>query len=626
MYLRYLDSPFDIRYSDLAAERRKLLDQDGRLYRSPLIEPVPAYRSSSQSFSQAVQGLLGRKFQQSEITEIADFVAQGLFPSTRTLYQHQRDVFEEVVAKGLDTVITTGTGSGKTECFLLPVVASIVQEAAAWPAPGQRPQNWDWWNHYSLRGTRRRWAPEVLQRSHECRTAAVRALILYPLNALVEDQLARLREALDSPGARSWLQINRGGNLIYFGRYTGQTPVSGERTSSNMTRLRDELRSIHEDSRAVAGTEAERFFQKLDGSEMRSRWDMQDAPPDILITNYSMLNIMLMRTIEAGIFDQTRAWLAQSSRHVFFLVVDELHTYRGTPGTEVAYLIRALIDRLGLSSDSDQIRIISSSASLESSSKGLLYLEQFFGRSRSRFRIIGGSSYVTAQDSGAARSLAPHATALQSFGRATSKRGLVSLPKSATELLTEVGAPDASDSAPPSERLAAALVHIGAPAACRLACTTANQQIIPRSPEDLASILFPDSSEQCALEAVDGLLTAFSYARDKGEMAPLPMRVHLMLRNLQGLWICTNPQCGHAPARSGVSPAGAKGDSRYGFRRSLKCNYDHGGWCGYRLARRGDDGEHATNALQLSTAHWSGWPARIGCLRRAYSLSRPDPR
>jgi len=77
-----------------------------------------------------------------------------------------------------------------------------------------------------------------------------------------------------------------------------------------------------------------------------------------------MLNIMLMRSVEASIFDQTRQWLANSHDHVFHLVVDELHTYRGTPGTEVAYLIRVLLDRIGLAPDSGQLRIIASSASV----------------------------------------------------------------------------------------------------------------------------------------------------------------------------------------------------------------------------------------------------------------------
>ena len=221
MYLRYLDSPFDIRYGDLAAERRQLLDQDGRIFRYPLIEPVPVYRSSNESFTQAAQALLGGSWQQAEIAEVADFISQGLFRPNLTLHEHQRDVFEQVVVNGMDTVVTTGTGSGKTECFLLPVVASIVRESAAWSTPGQQQLQWDWWNHFTMRGTQRRWAPRVSQRGYESRTAAVRALILYPLNALVEDQLARLREALDSPAARGWLRAHRQGNQIYFGRYTG---------------------------------------------------------------------------------------------------------------------------------------------------------------------------------------------------------------------------------------------------------------------------------------------------------------------------------------------------------------------------------------------------------------------
>jgi len=104
---------------------------------------------------------------------------------------------------------------------------------------------------------------------------------------------------------------------------------------------------------------------------MWSRWDMQEFPPDVLITNYSMLNIMLMRSLEAPVFDLTRQWLAADHSRVFHFIVDELHTYRGTPGTEVAYLIRVLLERLGLTPDSPQLRIIASSASLAGDSSGL---------------------------------------------------------------------------------------------------------------------------------------------------------------------------------------------------------------------------------------------------------------
>ena len=276
-YLRYLRSPFDLRYQDLVAERSDLLDHDGRLYRWPLIEAIPPYRSSGQSFSQAAASILSGVWQQESINSSADFVSQGLFPSDLTLYQHQVDVFREVVVNGMDAVVTTGTGSGKTECFLLPVIASLVRESANWAIPTQRPADWDWWNHFTMQRTTRRWAPRISQRAHEARPAAVRALILYPLNALVEDQLARLRLALDSHQARTWLESNRNGNLIYFGRYTGRTPVSGR----SIGRLRDELRSIHQDDRAVALSTATRFFQGMDGGEMWSRWDMQEAPPDL---------------------------------------------------------------------------------------------------------------------------------------------------------------------------------------------------------------------------------------------------------------------------------------------------------------------------------------------------------
>ena len=556
MYLRYLDSPFDIRYEDLSRERRELLDQDGRIYRYPLIEPVPAYKSSGQSFGQAAHSLLKGVWQPAELAGAADLVSQGLFPPNLSLHQHQRDVFEEVVVNGMDTVVTTGTGSGKTECFLLPIVASIVRESASWRAPGPQPTRWDWWNHYTMRGTRRRWEPRGSQRDHETRTAAMRALILYPLNALVEDQLARLREALDSPGARGWLQAHRDGNHIYFGRYTGRTPVSGDRNPSNTARLRDELRSIHQDAQAVAGSDAERFFPKMNGAEMWSRWDMQDSPPDILITNYSMLNIMLMRSIETNIFEQTRTWLSESSNHIFFLVVDELHTYRGTPGTEVAYLLRVLLERIGLTPDSDQLRIIASSASLESDTSGLEYLEQFFGRDRGRFRVIGGTPYIEPPNRAATAMLAGHAAAFEEFGQSLARSGTAALPQSTAALVAAIGAQTQAPGTSAENLLNDALDHAGAPDALRLASTN-DGQLIPLSPQGLAPGLFPDAPEQQAENAVDGLLTALSLARNADGLAPLPMRAHLMLRNVQGLWVCTDPQCSQAPARVDPCPTGA---------------------------------------------------------------------
>jgi len=559
-YFRYLDSPFDLRYPDLVSERRQLLDVDGRLYRQPLIEPVPAYRTCGQTFGQAASALLGGLWSPAEVSDLVGFVSQGMFPPARELYTHQLEVLEQSLVNGRDVVVTTGTGSGKTECFLLPIAAALVRESASWTQPQPRAQRWDWWNHFTMRGQTRRWEPRTPQRANEDpsrRPAAMRALILYPLNALVEDQVARLRDGLDSAPVRAWLGASRQGNRFYFGRYTGRTPVSGGRTAAALGRLRDELAEMQRDAQLVAGTPAARFFQSMDGGEMWSRWDMQDHPPDILITNYSMLNIMLMRGIEAPIFDQTRAWLAADRSHVFHLVVDELHTYRGTPGTEVAYLIRVLLDRLGLSLDSEQLRIIASSASIGSGSDGLEYLEAFFGRDRNRFSIIGGAAQTA--DPQAAAAAALHIGALRQLRDDLQADG-GTMAAAAESFRAAVGAPAAAPPGdPPEQVLNAALQHIRAADALRVACSADQDgapQLAPRFPEQIAQALFPGAPAGDANEAVGGLLAGLCAARRQDGNAPLPIRAHVIFRNLQGLWACTSSQCSHATNRAQPCPAG----------------------------------------------------------------------
>lgn len=560
IYLRYLDSPFDLRYPDLVAERRALVDADGRLYRHPLIEPVPAYATCGQVFAQVAGAALGPTWPAALVDDLTEFVSQGLFPPARLLYTHQQQTFHASAAGGRDVVVTTGTGSGKTECFLLPIAAALIRESTAWGAPAARAPQWDWWNHWTMQGTQRRWAPRIPQRVHEnpmTRPAAMRALILYPLNALVEDQLARLREAFDGDGARAWLAAHRPGQHFYFGRYTGRTPVSGARNSATAAKLRDELTDMAQAAQLVANTPAARFFQRVDGAEMWSRWDMQDCPPDILITNYSMLNVMLMRAIEAPIFDQTRQWLQANAAHVFHLVVDELHTYRGTPGTEVAYLVRVLLDRLGLTPDSPQLRIIASSASVGAGASGLQYLESFFARAPQRFDIVGGAA--EAPDPAAIAHVQAHDTALRTLGQALHDGADVDAAVADT-FRAAVGAPAAPAAAGAEQILHTALDHMGAADALRLACSEGPQhdgELRPRYPDEISAVLFPVLPVHERREALEGLLAGLASARTATDSSPLPVRAHLFFRNLQGLWVCTNPACNAAPARNGPCPSGA---------------------------------------------------------------------
>jgi ATP-dependent helicase YprA (DUF1998 family) len=256
-------------------------------------------------------------------------------------------------------------------------------------------------------------------------------MILYPMNALVEDQMTRLRIALDSSPVRQWYNENTGGNAISFGRYNGSTPVAGklerlnedgfsEINTTKVNTLIRELQAIERNQQKVEeyiqqerqkGNEVDEkelksFFQRLDGAEMRCRFDMQVAPPDIMITNFSMLSIMLMRDIDGPVFEKTRQWIAcedlpedqreqEKPNRVFHLVIDELHLYRGTQGTEIAYLLKLVMKRLGLHPDHPQLRILASSASLEPNDvKSLEYVGDFFGFKKEdvkdKFKIVTG--------------------------------------------------------------------------------------------------------------------------------------------------------------------------------------------------------------------------------------------
>lgn len=556
MYLRYLDSPFALRYQELQRERRALLDNDRRIYREPLIEPIPAYQKCGMSLPAAAQKLFSNRYSTEEIRDICDFVSTGCFPEDWELFAHQYEVLQHSLVDNRDVVITTGTGSGKTESFLLPIVMSLVRESRGWSSPSSRPTNWNWWKHKLPGSTQRQ--PRIAQRGHETRQAALRALILYPMNALVEDQLLRLREALDSSAGRQWLDRSRYGNRFYFGRYTGRTPVPGARDDKTaLQRLRNDLQVMDRDAHLAAGTVAKKFFARPDGAEMWSRWDMQEYPPDILITNYSMLNIMLMRSVEANIFAQTRHWLESSANNIFFLIVDELHSYRGTPGTEVAYLLRVLLDRLGLTGDSPQLRIIASSASVSAAADGRQYLENFFGRDSTRFELVPG--HVIQPEASCVDRVRSHSKALVELGKAVRAADPNTMASAARSFHSAICSASGETNAGPDALISAALSHIGAADALRIACAAGNPgtHLIPRFPAELGATLFPELGEGERKAAVEAAVTGLASSKSVSGEAPLPLRVHLFFRNVQGLWACTNPKCDRATDRDGRVPIGS---------------------------------------------------------------------
>jgi DEAD/DEAH box helicase domain-containing protein len=544
-YLMYIESRFALRHEKLRQERQALLNQDTRLYREPHIEFVPPYQSSGKKLPEAAAEIDGLP------PELGDFAAHGLF-GPLYLYQHQYEAIK--AAQDRHVVITAGTGSGKTESFLIPIVARLLTESSEWP--DYTPRSWAWWRGGGSR---------IPQRGNESpqRHAAVRALILYPMNALVEDQMQRLRKALDSDEAHQWLKDNRGNNRFYFGRYTGQTPVSGPEYDPQTGKTRDTkiaklradlqemdhtMRSINRDiekaqqqgKEEIKKAKAKRFFfPRTDGGEMLSRWDMQSHPPDVLITNYSMLNIMLMRDQEEEMIAKTRRWIEADSSHVFTLVIDELHMYRGTQGTEVAYLIRKLLYRLGLTGRPNQVRFIAASASLEQDEggtrNGRQYLSQFFGieADEDNFAVIGGVRDLPSQNSYMA--VGQHSEAFAKFYQQQQS----DLSQAAQTLLQAISTN--SRNTETNLILGDILESLGCRAALINACRQDNELRVLSFSELTKKVFGAENADR--EDATKGLLRALVEARWPDGQALLPIRVHYFFRSMLGIYACSNPKC-----------------------------------------------------------------------------------
>jgi Lhr-like helicase len=502
----YYDTPFAIENKAIQSERRAILDAPGATWQEPWLELQPTYESEASDTSDFLRII-------APDGDFGSFATRGLLAGIPRLYKHQSRAIWEA-AQGKNVVLTAGTGSGKTEGLFAPILQQLVDESSGWADQVEAPRK-EWW---------RRPSGFSYQRDHEVeRPAAIRALVLYPMNALVEDQLVRLRRALAGKGVTDWLDANRGRNRFHFGRYTGQTPVSGRLSSSTAI---DRLRTSMINQSAIAARAAELdartgaenyqfYVPAVHGPEMRSRWDMQKYPPDILITNYSMLNVMLRRDLEQEMLDKTRQWLEREESK-FTLVVDELHMYRGTAGSEVAYLIRTLLHRLGISKRPEKVRLLAASASLEKASpKSFEYLTDFFPAPQASFSIVEGSQADLPEPQDA-----PLKEQASVFAEAAS--GIDA--QSADALMADFGVQTA---------IRAGFIESG----------SSKPSLAPQPVSTLARRLFGDN--QLSDAAARGLLEALASA----SAPPLRLRAHLFFRNIEGVWACSNPRCSQVKDR-----------------------------------------------------------------------------
>ena len=550
IYRLYVESAFPLRNKSIENERHELIGSGTLLSQVPLIEPSVLYPLSGFTIDEAVKSL------GSEYEGLATLARP--FMKTFELYEHQLKSLKATLVEKKDIVVSTATGSGKTECFLLPLLGEIARDSHSWPkSPMPTEDDRYWWHQGN------QWKAQWSHSSrHEGASMhAMRGMILYPLNALVEDQLRRLRAALDSDEVHSWLDNERGGNRILFGRYTGSTPIPGKipraRGDANrVARLTKYMKNAEKESFRVAEAaltdpELRYHFQNLNGGEMWSRWDMQVTPPDIMITNYSMLNIMLMRETEQSVFEYTRKWLESDQKNVFSLVVDELHSYRGTVGTEVGYILRLFLERLGLEPDSTQLRIIATSASIDIADSGK-FLEEFFGRSRDRFSFISGSPLP--HKKGKITNVSSYAAQFAAFAHTAQSDPINPMqpPKEedlaiALQHLARDFDQDIND-IPSESAVGIALEGIGVSDAIREGCELVNGTVRATRVTDLDKVFFPEEHKlegRVVSESMRGLLIALACSKDKSGHSMMPVRGHLFFHNIQNIWACTNPECDH---------------------------------------------------------------------------------
>ena len=504
-FLRYIDTAYALRDPALVEERRRLLlEGQGNLFAPLMLEPVLPYDGIASVEASARQAGVDTR----DLRDVVRAVF-GVSPAQLSdvrLRSHQVIALATHFARATahNPVVTSGTGSGKTESFLIPLLTRIAAEKRS---PATLPPIHEWWD---LAHAGDVWQPP---RTAGATPAAVRSVILYPTNALVEDQVTRLRRAVRR------LREQESPIDIWFGRYTGATPGSGGVPSgkasvgpaSDVARDMRELARLNARLTRIDDTDLVSQFQDPHAGELVTRWDMISTPPDVLVTNYSMLNVMLMRDVEEPIFDSTRRWLGQSLDNVFTLVVDELHLYRGSTGAEVGMVVRNLASRLGLQPSSGQFRIIATSASLPGDDSGLEYLERFFGVDRASFVIDPGQP-----------------------------RTLEAGPKPTPQHVLDVEAEELASTAVReqwAEAIAATCIDPmdSRPKATRI--------------DTVAARLFGNTPNGDAALArmLDGLGRVVN--------PPLQFRGHVMMRGMRGLWACSDPRClggtGAEPRRVG---------------------------------------------------------------------------
>lgn len=367
-----------------------------------------------------------------------------------SLYAHQEDALCAVEA-GRNVIVKTGTGSGKTEAFLLSVLSGVLRL-----------------KEQGVQGTK--------------------AILLYPMNALANDQLLRLREL-----------FRESKTGITFSLYTGESE-----------------------------TVAQTLGEPLAGHELTRREEIRRNPPDVILTNYKQLEFLLVRKADRALFTPA----------LRYVVLDEIHSYRGALATELACLLRRLKARCGV--EKGFMRAIGTSATVSQDAGGDAALARFATElfdepfelrdiigERYRERLVPQSTYEAP--------LVELSEAELRFFTQMDEAGLVRL----TEKLCGRKAPDNLSTHQKLQALLSGNQFVNA---------VAKAAETPQTLEEIAAALreklpaYRDTAMETLLRLVEAYLLLGSYGDDK-EPPLLRPKLHTFFHGVYDVGLCMNPAC-----------------------------------------------------------------------------------
>lgn len=286
-----------------------------RLLAEPVFQSNFPWESSPNNFEEHAN-----IFDQSFINNISDVSRfdnpKEAFPKTRFPHRHQSDSWRELLVNHNSIVVTTGTGSGKTECFMLPVLQDLLRHKQMNP-----------------------------------REEGVQAIFLYPLNALMGSQQKRLS---------AW--CNALSPKISFALYNGNT--------------REDVNQSTADAK---------YPELVDRNRIRRN------PPQILFTNPTMLEYMLVRKQDQEILNKSQGKLR-------WIILDETHTYSGSSAAELSLQIKRILDAFGVTIN--DVRIVATSATLSSDGDDGLkqFVSDLSGKPKNQISIVKGNRTIPKLD------------------------------------------------------------------------------------------------------------------------------------------------------------------------------------------------------------------------------------